>query len=82
VSPNGYPIAAIRGALTEAVKSGIFEILMVLNPAASISRCTSPTDQQQIGHTGTRTTTSTASSRSLPMIAGTLSLSKCSGWQV
>jgi hypothetical protein len=38
VSPNGCSIAAIRGAPTLAVSSGIMESEIVLNPAASISR--------------------------------------------
>jgi hypothetical protein len=82
VRPNGYSIAAIRGTLTAAVKSGILDKLMVLKPASSICRWTSPTDQQHTGQAGTRTTTSTASSRSLSMMAGTLSSSNRSGWQV
>jgi hypothetical protein len=36
--------------------------VIVLKPALSISRCTSPTDQLQIGQAGTSKTTSTASS--------------------
>ena len=58
VRPNGYSMAAMRGTLTAAVRSGTGDRLMVVKPAASISRCTSPTDQQQIGQAGTSTTTS------------------------
>jgi len=38
VSPNGCSIAAIRGTPTLAVRSGIMESEIVLNPALSISR--------------------------------------------
>jgi len=38
VSPNGNSIAAIRGTLADAVRSGMFEKEMVVKPAASISR--------------------------------------------
>ncbi len=76
---NGCSMAAMRGALTEAVRSGMIDSDMVVNPAASISRCSSPTDQQQIGQAGTRTTTSTNSSRKLRIIAGALSSKSCSG---
>ena len=77
--PKGCSIAATRGALTEAVRSGRFERQMVLMPAASISRCASPTDQLQIGQLGTNTRTSTCSSFSPWMIAGTLFSSISSG---
>jgi hypothetical protein len=58
VRPRGYSMAAMRGTLTEAVRSGTGVRQMVVKPAASSSRCTSPTDQQQIGQAGTSTTTS------------------------
>jgi len=77
--PKGYSMAATRGAPTEAVSSAIFEREMVLKPAASISRCASPTDQLQIGQLGTRITTSTCSSLSCWMIAGMLCSSISSG---
>jgi hypothetical protein len=64
---------------TAAVRSGMFDRQMVLKPAASISRCASPTDQQQIGQLGTRTTTSTRSSLSCCTMAGILSRSIASG---
>ena len=70
---------ATLGALIAVTNSGILANEMVLKPAASISRCTSPTDQLQIGQAGTSTTTSTASSRKFRMIAGTVSLSKIMG---
>ncbi len=76
---KGCSMAAIRGALTEAVRSGIIDRVIVVNPAASISRCSSPTDQQQIGQAGTKTTTSTNSARRLRIIAGALSSRSCSG---
>jgi hypothetical protein len=56
-------MAAIPGAPAFTVRSGIMDSEIVLNPAASISRCTSPTDQQYTGQTGTSTTTSTCSAR-------------------
>jgi hypothetical protein len=42
-------MAAIRGAPLLAVSSGIIDSDIVLIPAASISRWTSPTDQQYTG---------------------------------
>ena len=79
VSPKGCSMAATRGAPVLAVSSGIIESETVLKPTASISRCTSPTDQQQTGQTGTSTTTSTCSSRSRRRMAGTLSRSRAPG---
>ena len=73
-------MAATRGAPTEAVRLGIFERQIVVKPAASISRCASPTDQQQIGQLGTRMATSTNSSFNFWMTAGTLFSSISSGW--
>jgi len=70
VMPNGCSIAAILGAPALAVSSGIMDSEIVLNPAASISRCTSPTDQQHTGQTGTSATTSTTSSRKRRTIPG------------
>jgi hypothetical protein len=74
--------AAILGAPALAVSSGIMDSEMVLNPAASISRCTSPTDQQHTGQTGTSTTTSTCSSRSCRTILGRASRRSRSGRRV
>jgi hypothetical protein len=54
----GYAMAAILGAPTERVNSGIMESEMIEMPAASISLCTSPTDRQQNGQTGTSKTVS------------------------
>ena len=48
-------------------------------PAASISLCTSPTDQQQIGQPGTRTTTFTPSCFMCRIMAGVLSSSSTCG---
>jgi hypothetical protein len=52
-----------RGTLTDAVKSGMFDKVTVVNPALSISRCASPTDQQQTGQAGISTAKSTQSAR-------------------
>ena len=68
----GYAIAAILGAPTERVNSGIIESEMVEIPAASISLCTSPTDRQQKGQTGTSKTVSTPSAFIRWTMAGTL----------
>jgi hypothetical protein len=76
---SGYSIAARRGTLTEAVRSGILDNVIVENPAISILRCSSPTDQQQIGQAGTSTTTSTSSSCKLRIIAGAVFSSSSSG---
>jgi hypothetical protein len=54
-------MAASRGTPTDAVRSGTLDRLIVLSPAASILLCTSPTDQQQIGQPGIRTTAFTPS---------------------
>jgi hypothetical protein len=69
----GYAMAAILGAPTERVNSGIMESEMVEMPAASISLCTSPTDRQQNGQTGTSTAASTSSAFICSIMAGTLS---------
>lgn len=63
---------AMRGAPTEAVSSGIGERVTVGTPAFSISRCTSPTDQQQVVQKGARSTRSTSSLLIRRIIAGTL----------
>ena len=68
-------VSACGGAATEAVRAAMFDRLRVLKPAASISRCASPTDQQQIGQTGTSKTTSTFSALRLAMIGGILARS-------
>ncbi len=52
---------ATRGAPVARVKSGSVERAAVVSPAFSISRCTSPTDRQQNGQTGTSRTASTSS---------------------
>lgn len=65
-------MAAIRGAPTEAVKSGIIDSVTVEKPAASNSLAASPTDRQQKGQTGTSATTSTASCFIRAIMAGTL----------
>ncbi len=75
-------MAATRGGLTEAVKSAIGESEMVEMPLASISRCTSPTDQQQKGQTGTRRTASTFSACKWRIMAGTLSSNKTCGRRI
>ena len=54
-------MAANLGEPTERVNSGIIESEMVEIPAACISLCTSPTDRQQNGQTGTSTAASTPS---------------------
>lgn len=66
--PNGYSIPTRRGTLTAAVKSGIFDNATVVIPAFSISLCANPTDQQQIGQAGIKTTKSTCSARRWPII--------------
>jgi hypothetical protein len=82
VSPNGRSIAAIRGAPVLTVSSGIIDNDIVLNPAASISHWTSPTDQQHTGQTGTNTTASTRSRCIRSMMAGTVSRNNRSGRRV
>lgn len=79
VSPKGRSTAAIRGALVLAVRSGIIDSDIVLNPAASISHWTSPTNQQHTGQTGTSTTASTRSRCIRSMMDGTVSCSNRSG---
>ena len=61
---------ATRGAPIARVKSGSVESATVARPAFSISRCTSPTDRQQNGQTGTRSTASTSSAFICSIIAG------------
>ena len=68
----GYAMVAILGAPTERVNSGIMESEMVEMPAASISLCTSPTDRQQNGQTGTSTAASISSAFIPSIIACTL----------
>jgi hypothetical protein len=68
----GYATAAVRGAPAAAVSSGIIDRVTVEIPAASISSAACPTDRQQKGHTGTRTTASTDSALSVSMMAGTV----------
>ena len=72
-------MAASRGTLTAAVRSGMRDSVIVLIPAASISLGTSPTDQQQIGQPGTSTTTSTSSRFMCRIMAGVLSSSSTCG---
>ena len=64
-------MAATRGAPAAAVRSGIVESAIVAMPAASTFRCARPTDRQQMGQTGTKMATSTASARIRSIIAGT-----------
>jgi hypothetical protein len=54
-------MATSLGTLTEAVSAGMLVSFTVLMPAVSISLCTSPTDQQQIGQPGISTTAFTPS---------------------
>jgi hypothetical protein len=75
----GYAMAATLGAPTERVNSGIIESEIVEIPAASISRCASPTDRQQNGQTGTSSATSTSSAFIRSIIAGTLTSSSSRG---
>jgi hypothetical protein len=82
VSPNGCSTAAIRGAPVLAVRSGIIDSEIVLNPAASISHWTSPTDQQHTGQTGTSTTASTRSCFIRATMEGTVLCSNRSGRSV
>jgi len=67
----GWRIPATRGAPTDRVKSGSVDSATVDRPAASISRCTNPTDRQQNGQTGTSTTMSTPSAFICRIMAGT-----------
>jgi len=62
VRPSGYSTPATRGTLTDAVRSGIEDSVIVEIPAASNSRCASPTDQQHTVHIGINVTASTDSS--------------------
>lgn len=82
VSPNGRSTAAIRGTPVLAVSSGIIDSDIVLNPAASISHWTSPTDQQHTGQTGTSTTASMRSCCIRSTMDGTASCSNRSGRSV
>ena len=72
-------MAAILGAPTERVNSGIIESEMVEIPAASICLCTSPTDRQQKGQTGTSKATSAPSAFIRWIIAGALSSNSSRG---
>ena len=56
--------------------------VIVLMPAASISLCTSPTDQQQIGQPGTRMTMFTSSCFMCWIMAGTLSSNSACGCMI
>lgn len=80
--PNGNSIPATRGAPTEAVNSGSIDNDTVAMPCTSITRWTSPTDRQQIGHTGTNTATSTASSAMRAAMAGAVEESSSVGWRM
>lgn len=71
-----------RGAPTEAVNSGSIDNDTVAMPCTSITRWTSPTDRQQIGHTGTNTATSTASSAMRAAMAGAVEESSSVGWRM
>jgi hypothetical protein len=53
---------ASRGTPTLRVRSGIHDTVTVASPLASRILCTSPTDREQKGQTGTSTTASTPSS--------------------
>lgn len=79
VRPIGWATAAIRGAPTEAVKSGIGDRQIVGIPAASMTRCTSPTDRAQIGQTGTMIARSTSSSTISAATAGAVSSTSSAG---
>lgn len=63
-------MAATRGAPTDAVKLAMVESVIVLIPASSTARCTSPTDRQQIVQTGASTTASTPSATMCSIIGG------------
>ena len=80
--PKGCSMAASLGTLRAAVRSGMLDKLIVLKPAFSISLCTSPTDQQQIGQPGTRRTVSTLSSFKCRIMAGTLSFNNLAGSKI
>ena len=54
-------MAATRGAPTDSVTAGMLVRVIVGMPAVSIARCTSPTDQLQIGQAGIKTTASAPS---------------------
>lgn len=71
VRAEGYSIPTNRGAGVEAVRSGMLDRHTVEIPAASIFDATSPTDQLQRGHTGTRRARSTWSSARCSIMAGT-----------
>ena len=75
-------MAASRGTLMAAVRSGMLDSVIVLRPAASISLCTSPTDQQQTGQPGTNTTTFTPSRFICRIMAGVLSPNSACGCRV
>ena len=80
--PNGYSMAVSLGTLTAAVRSGMPESVIVLIPAASNFRCTSPTDQQQTGQTGIKITRFTPSCLMLWIMAGTLSFNSFCGCRI
>ena len=61
---------ASRGTPTLRVRSGIHETVTVASPLASRALCTSPTDREQNGQTGTSTPASTPSSCIAPAMAG------------
>lgn len=72
-------MAASRGTHTLDVSAGIGDNVIVLMPAASMALCTSPTDQQQTGQPGTRTTAFTPSCFMCRIMAGVLSSSSVCG---
>jgi len=61
---------ASLGTPTARVSSGIHESVTVAMPLASRTRCTSPTDRQQNGQTGTSAAASTPSARMRSAMAG------------
>jgi len=68
--PRRYGTARARGGRTLRVISGSKVIDAVAMPARSISACTRPTVWWHVGHTGTRSATSTSSSRRIPTTSG------------
>lgn len=72
-------MATVRGAPTATVRSGMLERQIVVMPAPSIVDATSPTDQLQRGHMGTKSTRSTWSSWSSRIMAGVDSSNKTVG---
>lgn len=77
--PKGCSTAISLGTPVENVSSCIDDIVTVDIPDNSISLCTSPTDQQQTGQAGIKTTASTFSSFSLFIIWGTVFFISSSG---